>query len=155
MCLLLTSSMSFVDLPFQEHWMTENNHMDQNPCISSLCPNYGIVTENMTRGNDVAQSELNRAKVWPACHITLTGRPWVGASPKTILSTCPAEVVLMVSNAQRLCKEETWPPDQVAWPVGQPDKWTSREQSSARAPPYSSFKYHNAPPGRKCEESEV
>jgi hypothetical protein len=38
MCLLLMSSMSFVDLPFQEHRMTEKHHMDQNPCISSLCP---------------------------------------------------------------------------------------------------------------------
>jgi hypothetical protein len=37
-CLLLTSSMSFVDLPFQEHRMMEKHHMDQNPCISSLCP---------------------------------------------------------------------------------------------------------------------
>jgi hypothetical protein len=37
-CLLLTSSMSFVDLPFQEHWMIEKHHMDQNPCIYSLCP---------------------------------------------------------------------------------------------------------------------
>jgi hypothetical protein len=34
-CLLLTSSMSFVDLPFQEHRMMEKHHMDQNLCISS------------------------------------------------------------------------------------------------------------------------
>jgi hypothetical protein len=33
-CLLLTSSMSFVDLPFHEHQMTEKNHMDQNPYVS-------------------------------------------------------------------------------------------------------------------------
>jgi hypothetical protein len=38
MCLLLTSFMSFVDRPFQEHQMTEKHHMDQNPCISSICP---------------------------------------------------------------------------------------------------------------------
>jgi hypothetical protein len=37
-CLLLTSSTSFVDLPFQEHQMAEKHHMDQNPCISSICP---------------------------------------------------------------------------------------------------------------------
>jgi hypothetical protein len=37
-CPLLMSSMSFVDLPFQEHRMMEKQHMDQNPCISSLCP---------------------------------------------------------------------------------------------------------------------
>jgi hypothetical protein len=38
---------------------------------------------------------------------------------------------------------------------GRPDKWTPRAQSSATTPPYSSYKYHGAPPGRKCEESEV
>jgi hypothetical protein len=37
-CLLLMSSTSFVDLPLQEHRMMEKHHMDQNPCISSLCP---------------------------------------------------------------------------------------------------------------------
>jgi hypothetical protein len=37
-CLLLTSSMSFVDLPFQEHQMMEKHHIDQIPRISSLCP---------------------------------------------------------------------------------------------------------------------
>jgi hypothetical protein len=35
-CLLLMSYMSFVDLPFQEHQMTEKHHMDQNPYICSL-----------------------------------------------------------------------------------------------------------------------
>jgi hypothetical protein len=34
MCLLLMSSTSFVDLPFQEHQMTEKHHMDKNPKIS-------------------------------------------------------------------------------------------------------------------------
>jgi hypothetical protein len=38
MRLLLTSSMSFVDLSFQEHRMIEKHHMNQNPCISLLCP---------------------------------------------------------------------------------------------------------------------
>jgi hypothetical protein len=56
-CLLLMSSTSFVDLPFQEHQIMEKLHMDQNPSISSLCQKSGIVIENMTRGNDVAQSK--------------------------------------------------------------------------------------------------
>jgi hypothetical protein len=38
--------------------------------------------------------------------------------------------------------------------AGRPDKWASHAQSSARAPPYS-YKYHDAPPDRRCEESEV
>jgi hypothetical protein len=47
-CLLLTSSTSFVDLPFQEHRMMEKHHMDQNPYISSFCLKPGVVTINMT-----------------------------------------------------------------------------------------------------------
>jgi hypothetical protein len=55
--------------------------------------------------------------VWPASHITLGGQPRVGTILKTVLSTCPKEAVLKVSNAQRWCKEETWQPGQVAWPA--------------------------------------
>jgi hypothetical protein len=55
-CLLLTSSMSFVDLPFQEQWMIEKHHMDRNPYISSLCPKPGVASDNMTRGDDVTKS---------------------------------------------------------------------------------------------------
>jgi hypothetical protein len=47
-CLLLTSSMSFVDLPFQKHRMTEKHQMDQNPYIPSLYPKPGVVLDNMT-----------------------------------------------------------------------------------------------------------
>jgi hypothetical protein len=54
--LLLASSTRFVDLPFQEHQMTEKHHMDQNPYISSLCPKPRVVADNMTRGADVAKS---------------------------------------------------------------------------------------------------
>jgi hypothetical protein len=54
--LLLTSSTSFIDLPFREYQVTEKHHMDQNPYISSLCPKPGVVTDNMTRGGHVAQS---------------------------------------------------------------------------------------------------
>jgi hypothetical protein len=39
--------------------------------------------------------------------------------------------------------------------ASRPDKWDARTQSSARALPYSSYKYHGAPPDRRCEESEV
>jgi hypothetical protein len=75
MCLLLTSSTSFVDQPFQEHRMMEQHNMDQNPCISSLCPKQGIVTENMTRGNDVAQSTSSTR---PRCGWPTTS-PWSAA----------------------------------------------------------------------------
>jgi hypothetical protein len=36
-----------------------------------------------------------------------------------------------------------------------PNKWTPHAQSLATESPYSSYRYHGAPPGRKCEESEV
>jgi hypothetical protein len=55
--------------------------------------------------------------VWPAGHITLAGLHVLEHFQKTVLSMCPSEVVLKVSNAQRWCKEETWPPGQVAWPA--------------------------------------
>jgi hypothetical protein len=67
-CLLLTSSMNFVDLPFQEHWMMEKHHIDQNPCISSLCPKQDIVTDNMIRGGDVAQSPGPTKPKWVASY---------------------------------------------------------------------------------------
>jgi hypothetical protein len=47
----------------------------------------------------------------------VAGQPCVGAFPKTVLSTCPAEAVLMVSNFERRCKEETGPPAKLhEWP---------------------------------------
>jgi hypothetical protein len=56
--------MSFVDLLFQEHRMMEKHHMDQNPYKSSLCPKLGVVTDNMTRGDDVAQSLAPAEPQW-------------------------------------------------------------------------------------------
>jgi hypothetical protein len=55
-CLLLTSFMSFVDPPFQEHRMIQKHHMNQNPYISSLCPKSEVVSDNVTWGDDVAKS---------------------------------------------------------------------------------------------------
>jgi hypothetical protein len=97
---------------------------------------------------------LNRATVWPTGHIILASRPCVRAFPETVLSTCPEEVVLKISNAQRWCKEETWLPGQVAWPAGL--------TSGPHAPNLQPEHYLNPPintpvlpPGRRCEESEI
>jgi hypothetical protein len=73
-CLLLTSSTRFVDLPFQEYWMTKKHHMDQNPYISSLCPKPGVVPEYMTRGDDMAKSP-GPADPWWGWPTPLLGRP--------------------------------------------------------------------------------
>jgi hypothetical protein len=35
--------------------MMGKQHMDQNPYISSLCPKPEVVSDNMTRGDDVAK----------------------------------------------------------------------------------------------------
>jgi hypothetical protein len=88
--------------------------------------------------------------VWPASHITLAGQPCVGAFPETIFSTCPEEAVFKLSNVQRRCKEETWPPDQVAWLAG----LTSGSHMATHClnPPINT---PMLPLGRKCEESEV
>jgi hypothetical protein len=50
-------------------------------------------------------------KAWAEPSQGVAGRP--AASP----AMCPADAVLMVSNAQRRRKEETWPLSQVAWPT--------------------------------------
>jgi hypothetical protein len=77
----------------------------------------------------------------------------LGAIPKTVLSTCLAEEALKLSNAERRCREETWPLHQVACSAG----LTSGPHTSNLRPqlPYSFCNYLGAPPDRKCEESEV
>jgi hypothetical protein len=96
---------------------------------------------------------LNRAKVWPAGHITLVGRPCVGTFPKTASTTCQSKSVRGVSNVGKAVQLGNL----AAWPscmTGRPIKWAPCAQFLATTPPYS-YKYHGTPPGRKCEESEV
>jgi hypothetical protein len=73
-CRLLMSSKSFVDLPFQEHRMMEKNDMDQNRYISSLCPKPGVVSDNMTQGDDMAKSSGLTDSRW-GWLVRLLGRP--------------------------------------------------------------------------------
>jgi hypothetical protein len=82
-CLLLTSSTSFIDQPFQEHRMMEKHHIDQNPYISSLFPKPGVVSNNMTWGDDMGKSLGPADPRWgqPA------RPPGLGANEIT-LSTC-------------------------------------------------------------------
>jgi hypothetical protein len=60
--------------------MTEKHHMDQNLYISSLCPILGVVSDNVTQGDDVAESlgptDLSGAgrPVFRANEITLSTR---------------------------------------------------------------------------------
>jgi hypothetical protein len=73
-CLLLTSSTSFVDLPFEEHQMTKEHHMYHNPYTSSLCPKSGVVSDNMTLGDDVAKRPGPTDPRWGTL-APLLGRP--------------------------------------------------------------------------------
>jgi hypothetical protein len=45
-----------VDLTFQKYQMMKKYHMNQNLYISSLCLIPGIVSDNMTWGDDVAKT---------------------------------------------------------------------------------------------------
>jgi hypothetical protein len=44
--------------------MMEKHHMDQNPYISLLCPKPWVVTDNLTQGDDVAQSPSPAKPKW-------------------------------------------------------------------------------------------
>jgi hypothetical protein len=83
-CILLTSSTSFVDLPFQEHRMTKKHHMDQNPYISLLCPKPGVASDNMAWGDDVAKSPGPINPRWGRPAHSLASWPGFGANEITL-----------------------------------------------------------------------
>jgi hypothetical protein len=92
---------------------------------------------------------LNQAKVWPAGRSAMFWRiskhHFVYASSRGSAQGIQCPKVVQGGNlAARL-----------SCMAARPNKWASHAQSSARAPPYSSYKYHGAPPGKWCEESEV
>jgi hypothetical protein len=82
--LLLTSSMSFVDLRFQEHRMMEKDRIDQNPYISSLRPKLVVVSDNMTRGDDVAKRQAQLTQGGFSGPLSLAGQPGFGANEITL-----------------------------------------------------------------------
>jgi hypothetical protein len=91
---------------------------------------------------------LNRAKVWPAGHITLADRPCVGTFPKIVFTTCQSKSVGGVSNVGNIVQGGNL----VARPscmASRLVKWAPCAQSSATTPPYSSYKYQGAPSRQK------
>jgi hypothetical protein len=76
--------MSFVDLPFQEHQMMKKHHMDQNSYISSLCLKSGVVSDNMTQGDDVVKSPGPIDPRWGDRLHSLADRPGFGANEITL-----------------------------------------------------------------------
>jgi hypothetical protein len=73
-CSLLTSSTSFVDLPFQEHQMTEKHHIDPKSMhifnMSEIRHSHG---EYDTRGRCGTKPGPNQAKVGPVGPTSLVG----------------------------------------------------------------------------------
>jgi hypothetical protein len=118
-CLLLTSSTSFVDLPFQEHRMTEKHHMDPNSYISLLCRKPGVVTNNMARGDDVAQSPGPAEPKWAGW----PSPPW-SADQGLASFQNPSSTRVNLSRQEgyllweRWCCHKACPPGQVKWPPG-------------------------------------
>jgi hypothetical protein len=149
MCLLLTSFMSFVDLPFQEHQMIEKHHMDQNPYISSLCPKPGAVIDNMTWGDDMAKSSCPTDPRWGRS-AELLGRPArVWHQWNYAFNMCHVKSVGRGSEVgksvqlRNLANLDGRP----AWQVG------PRAPLSPKAPTYPAINTPPTPPGRKCEFS--
>jgi hypothetical protein len=87
---------------------------------------------------------------WPK--VGLAGWPGPGVFPKTVFTTCQSKLVRVVSNVGKAA-ERLNVAARPSFMAGRPDKWASHAQSSARALPYSSYKYLSAPPSRRCEES--
>jgi hypothetical protein len=58
--------------------MMEKHHTDQNLYISSLCPKLGVVSDNMTRGDDMAKSSgpTDPRWGWPAPLLGWPARVW-------------------------------------------------------------------------------
>jgi hypothetical protein len=98
-------------------------------------------------------------KAWAQPSQAVAGRPHHLGRPAMCWCISKNRFVYMFSRggAQGIqcpmaVQGETWPPGQVAWPAG---LTCAPHMPNLQAPPYSSYKYHGAPLGRKCEESEV
>jgi hypothetical protein len=124
-CLLLTSSMSFIDLLFQEHQKMEKHHMYQNPYISSLCPKQGVVSDNMRWGDDVAKSMGPIDPRWgrPAPFLGQLARVW--RQWHYAFNTCHVKSVRRGSDVGKLVHPCNMAPAHPKWPAsltgGPPD----------------------------------
>jgi hypothetical protein len=96
--------------------------------------------------------------MWHKGHVQPTqcgaGRPGPGVFPKTIFTMCQSKSVRGVPNVGKAV-EQLNVAVRLSFMAGRLVKWASHAQSSARALPYSSYKYTSAPPGRKCQQSEA
>jgi hypothetical protein len=114
----------------------------------------GVHRQYDTNGQRGIRPGPSQPKVGPSDPTPLAGQPVPGAFPKTVFTMCQSKSVRGVSNVGNVVKRLNLAA-RSSWINGQPKKWGSRAQSSARATPYSSYKNPHAPPDRGCEESEV
>jgi hypothetical protein len=66
--------------------MMKKHHIDQNSYISLLCPKPGVVSNNMTQGDDVEKAWAQPTQggaTWPH---SLAGLPGLGANEITLLT---------------------------------------------------------------------
>jgi hypothetical protein len=94
--------------------MMEKHHMDQKPYISSLCPKPGVVTDNMTRGDDMAQSSGTAEPKWGRP----TPPPWpVSQGLMSFQNPSSTRVNLSQHEGytmwERRCCHKAWLPSQV------------------------------------------
>jgi hypothetical protein len=114
----------------------------------------GVHGQYDMEGQHGTRPKPSQLKVGLAGPTPLADRPGPGKFPKNVFTTWQSKSVRGVSNVGNTVERLNL----AARPscmADRPNKWASRAQSSARALPYSSYKYPHAPPSRKCEESEV
>jgi hypothetical protein len=114
----------------------------------------GVHGQYDTKGQRGTRPRPSQPKVGLTGPTPLAGWPGPGTFPKTIFTTCQSKSIRGVSNMGKVVKQLNVAA-RPSFMADRPDKWASHVQSSSRAQPYSSYKYPRAPPGRKCEESEV
>jgi hypothetical protein len=66
--------------------MTEKHHMDQNSYISTLYPKPGVVSDNITQGDDVPKSPGQPTQGGTDRPHALAGRPRFGANEIMLLT---------------------------------------------------------------------
>jgi hypothetical protein len=114
----------------------------------------GVHGQYDMKGRRGIRPRPSRPKVGSDGHTPSAGRSSPGVFPKTVFTTFQSKSVRGVSIVGKVVEQLNMAA-RPSFMAGRPNKQASCTQSSARAPPYSSYKYLGAPHGRKCEESEV
>jgi hypothetical protein len=88
----------------------EKYHMDQNPYISSICSKPGVVSDNMTRRDDMAKTLGPTVPRW--------GRPGIGVNEITLSTRVMLSRQEEDPRWESRCGHETWLPGHPRWSTG-------------------------------------